>query len=301
MSTEPIIGGMHICRPEPIACQIGDEIGFTLMSDLHIGAANADYKKIGREIQDAADNGDRVLLNGDVLDMILPKDSRRYKPSSIHPRLAGRDDLVNAAVEWAVEILSPVATQIDMIGIGNHEEKTTHWHGVDPTLLVIYELERLCKDKGMRRTINYGGYTGFVDYRFRSRSSKGGSRWVIYYHHGSGGTSPVTKGMIDFNRKDTWIDADAIWLGHKHNRWAGHVEKIRCPREGDDPTINDVRHIMTGAYFKTYAGQSQQSVRGHGRRSNYAADAGLSPQGMGGARVLAKLLRDHRMDVKVIQ
>ena len=301
---EPIVGGMHICRPRPLA-PIGDSktCGLRLMSDLHIGAAHVDYKLIQQELDDALANQDRILINGDLLDMILPKDHKRYSANVVHPRIARRQDQVNAAVTWAVEILSPVAHLIDMIGVGNHETAVTKWHSIDPTLLILWELDKVAKSKDPDHVIHYGGYTGFVDYRLRNETGNS-YRWVLYYHHGSGGAAPVTKGLIDFNRKDVFIDADMIWMGHKHNRLVVTVEKLRCPLSGDEVDVRDVHHCMTGAYFQTYKGQSQGSVKEHGRRSNYAADMGLAPGGKGGVRVELCFMTKHsgdRPQVRVIQ
>lgn len=283
---EPILGGLHICRPEPLLIPPNGSVGLRLMSDLHIGAAHVDYSLIKKEIADAVEKNDRIAVNGDVLDLILPKDHKRYSPTALHPRVADRSDVVNASVDWAVEILSPAAHLINMIGVGNHETAVEKYHATDVTRLLIDKLEAIAMKRGPMHVIHYGGYTGFIDYRLRSSvRDKGGYRFVVYYHHGSGGNAPVTRGLIDFNRKDTWVDADLIWMGHKHQRLTVAVEKIRCPLQGDEPDVRDVRHVMTGAYFKTYCGQSQASVRQHGRRSNYAADAGLGPGGKGGARV----------------
>lgn len=303
--SEPILGGIHVCRPARLmVSKKRRAVGLRLMSDLHLGAAHVDYKLIQRELDDALANNDRILINGDLLDMILPKDAKRYQPTCPHPRIAKRNDQVNAAVEWAVELLSPVAHLIDMLGLGNHETAVTRWHSVDPTLLVLYELEKVSRQREPGHIIHYGGYTGFVDYRISNESSGSSSfRWVLYYHHGSGGAAPVTKGLIDFARKDVWVDADMMWLGHKHNRLVVTVEKVRCPEKGDDVEVRNVHHVMTGAYFNTYVGQNQASVKKHGRHSNYAADAGLAPGGKGGARVLLQAATNSasRPTVQVIQ
>jgi hypothetical protein len=281
---KPILGGFVICRPKPV--MIGS--GIHLMSDLHIGAPQVNYTLIKKELRDAAEIGDRIVLNGDIFDGILASDRKRFAPDCLHPRLHGRKDILNAAIDWAVELLSPYAHLIDMIGVGNHETALEKHHNVDAARILVYDLTRKLPKQHKDHVIHYGGYTGFIDYRVKSLTKKktiSVGRWVLYYHHGSGGSAPVTKGMIDFNRKDTWIDADCIWLGHKHNRWNASLEKLSCPLQGDAPDTKEVRHIMTGAYMKTYVGQSQKSLRKHGRRSNYAADAGLGPQGQGGARV----------------
>ena len=286
-----VLGGMVICRPAPLAYGNGTVCGFTLMSDLHIGAANIDYRRIEKELETAKEKGDRILINGDVFDLILPKDHKRFTPDVLHPRLRGRRDIINEVIKMGLEMLGPYANQIDMVGLGNHETSTESYHSIDPLKLLVYELEKIVAESDNKEhVVHYGGYTGFVDYRFRyitkkGDEAKGGQRWVVYYHHGSGGAAPVTKGMIDFNRKDVFIDSDVIWMGHKHNRLTSHVEKLSCPLLGRQPKTKDVRHIMTGSYQKTYVAQSQASVRKYGRRSNYAADQGMAPQGKGGARV----------------
>lgn len=309
--SEPVLGGFHIIRPAPVIMEgrgVGAKpLGLRLMSDLHIGAANTDYKLITRERDDAIEHQDRILINGDLFDLILPKDHKRYTPEAVHPRIQGTSMQVNAVVDWAVELLSPAAHLIDMLGVGNHETAVMKYHAVDPVMMVMYKLEEHARKTVPNHFINYGGYTGFVDYRLRCTTGgrsggECGSRLVIYYHHGSGGAAPVTKGLIDFNRRDTFIDSDIIWMGHKHNRLTVAVEKLSCPEIGDGLKIKEVRHIMTGAYFNTYVNQTQASIREHGRRSNYAADAGFAPQGKGGARVLVRVVgKKKTMSMQVIQ
>jgi len=281
-------GGMVICRPEPIVWEgrRGTVVTLDFMSDLHIGANHVDYNKIKSDIVRAVKAQARLNILGDVLDLILVQDKKRFRPDVLHPKLQGRSNIVNEAVTWAADILEPAVDLIDVIMVGNHEVSVEKYNNFDPTQALIYELEKRSKTG---HKIIYGGYTGFIDYRVRKKgkekSSSGGFRYVIYYHHGSGAYAPVTKGLIDFNRKDTFIDADLIWLGHKHNKLTVAVEKLSCPMQGWAPNVKDVRHLMTGAYFNTYAGQTQESIRQHGRRSNYAADLGLAPQGKGGARI----------------
>jgi hypothetical protein len=281
---EPVLGGFVTCRPKPLKFKDGHTLGLYLMSDIHMGAAQTDYKLVEREVAEAIANNDRILINGDLFDMILPKDHKRFSMSALHPRLHNvGGKIMNEVVDWAVEIFEPAAHLIDMVGLGNHESAVEKYHSYDPLSAFIKQLQDKLPDKS-DHVIHYGGFCGFVDYRFRD-DSRHANRFVIYYHHGSGANAPVTKGLIDFNRKDTFVDADLIWLGHKHNRLHVAVQKLSCAQTGDDPKVKDVRHVMTGAYYNTYVGQSQASIRQHGRRSNYAADDGMAPQGKGGARV----------------
>ena len=116
-----------------------------------------------------------------------------------------------------------------------------------------------------------------------------GARFVLYYHHGSGGQAPVTKGMIDFHRKGNWVDSDIVWLGHKHNKITDTTPlRMRCPKLGPDPVLDQQVFVMTGGYLDTYSGQTHDDVMERGRQASYASDWGLPPQHKGGARVLVK-------------
>lgn len=252
--------------------------GLTLISDLHIGASNVNYEAIQADLDEAIENGDRILINGDILDLILPTDSKRYSPDNLHPKLQGRRDVLSAAIELAADILGPYASSIDMIGMGNHEEYAEKWHHVDPTMMLIDKLHTYAPTG---HTIAYGGYTGFIDYRV-SYPHSGGRRFVIYYHHGNGKAV-----MTAFKDKGSWVDSDVVWLGHKHERIANSTPlRMRCPEKGDSPVFDPQVMVMSGGYMNAYTPQSQESVRSEGRKTSYAATRGLAPQASGGVRLL---------------
>lgn len=281
---KPILGGCVVCRPKPIDLKIGGEQGLTLLSDLHIGAPNVNYLLIERELRNARKRSDRILVNGDVFDAILHSDKKRYSPDCIHPRLQGKRDVLNHAIEWAVEILSPFSDLIDVIGIGNHETSLEKHHSIDPVRVLVYDIARKLTKPHRDHVIHYGGYKGFVDYRI------GGLRWVLYYYHGRGGGR--SNSTSDFEKEALMVEnVGAIWLGHKHQPLASGIERISCPMGGSNCLVNIVRYVRTGAYMKTYTGQSQASIRKHGRRSNYAADESYTPGMQGGARIVLKRKR----------
>ena len=116
------------------------ELTLTLMSDLHFGAPNVDYARMLEDLEEAKRNNDRILLDGDIFDMILPGDVKRYIPEALATPLQGRSNIVNVIVKYAAEFLKPYATQIDMIATGNHEESVMKYHHVDPVQLLVGKL-----------------------------------------------------------------------------------------------------------------------------------------------------------------
>ena len=259
-------------------------IGLTFISDIHIGAWNCDRVRLKRDLERAKEHGDRVNINGDVFDAIIPSDPKRYKPGALDPYLHGRSDILDAAVEMAVsdEFLGPYAKLIDSVSLGNHETVIEKIHSTDLIARLVRRLNRLGGD------VKYAGTIGFVQYSFRKHRK--GTLFNIFYHHGKGADSPVTKGMIDFTRLATWVDADVIWIGHKHNKIANTDPiRLRCPREGDSPVECQQTWLMTGGYLKSTDGQTSDDALLNGRKSDYASDFGLRPQGRGGARLLIKM------------
>jgi hypothetical protein len=257
---------VEIIRPEPFVYNPGDSFGLSLESDLHIGSPDVDYGMIAARLQAAADRGDRIAINGDIFDLILPGDKKRYRADAVHKRLLGRQDIINAAVDWAVELLGPVAGSIDMLGDGNHEETAESIHAVNATRLLIDRL------RPRNPNIGYGGYCGFIDYRFvpadREGRSGTGHRYVVFYHHGSGTHA--------FGKIMGFVDADLVWLGHRHRKTTDHMQRIRCPLRGDEPRHSEVRFATSGAYMTTYKAGTM----------SYGAKRMLPPQGKGGVRVV---------------
>lgn len=258
-------GGLCLLRPDSSPASL------RLMSDLHVGAANADYALMVAELEEAKAAGDRVLINGDVFDMILSKDLKRFSPQTLHPAIRGRTDLVNAAVEFALELFSPYAGLIDLVGCGNHETYASHNHSVDPTKLFADALGA-----------PYGGYQGFVRYATTRHSRE---PFTVFYWHGAGGGAGLGGQLGEFGGKGTFVEgADVSWYGHRHCKAVTQVDRVYL--KGNRLATRQQFFLRTGGYLVTYGEQSPAEVRSSGRRSNYAADALHTPYGRGGLRVV---------------
>lgn len=253
-----------------------DRFPYLLMSDLHIGAASCDKELITSELQWAKDNKARVAIAGDVFDLLLPKDHKRFNPTVLDPLIRNTDSVLNATLNMGVKILKPFADCIDLIGCGNHETSITKYHATDIIALLC---ERLSTPK---HQVQHGGYTGAWVNTYRRESGCSG-QFVIRYHHGMGGAAPVTKGLIDFARFSSWMrDADVIWFGHKHNRTLAHVRESRIPLQGDDFELRDVFHVQTSSYDTD---QHPQFDSEGTYTTNWGTEKGFAPQGRGGAKL----------------
>jgi hypothetical protein len=231
-----------------IKCEANENV--LLMSDLHIGRPDVDYGMIKTELYGTSNHD--IHINGDIMDCIIPKDSKRFQPSDLHKRLRGRNDVIGAQLDWAVELLSPVAANIKMLGVGNHEDAIEKYHGFNP-------VRELIKRLNLSPSV-YGAYSGIIKY----------PRYSIHYHHGSGGGSSVASAVGKFVKKLEYTDTDVIWLGHKHHRLFAHLRRVVEKR--GKLAYKDCRFIMTGAYMDTYSNEEPS----YGEKSDYP------PQGKGG-------------------
>lgn len=187
----------------------GNKIRIAFFSDLHIDSKAAKVGQLVADLNKEAAAGSRILINGDLIDGILPKDLKRYSRGGDR---GGSDSALNEIVDTVVSVLAPVAGNIDVIGAGNHEMSIVKHHSFDIIRAVI---ERLRFQTGAE--IRQAGYRGFVKYEYQRESSGDKRALLIFMHHGKGGSAPVTKGMIDLARLYTQFgSADVLWVGHKH-------------------------------------------------------------------------------------
>lgn len=180
-----------------------------LFSDLHLCADDVDEKRMKRDFDRACDEDRRILINGDIAELILPGDKKRWTASKL---ISKRDDVLNETLEHTYSFLKPYADYIDLIGTGNHDESPIKYDSFDLVGALVALLNR---DK-TNGSIHRAGYQGYVRYRVKYEKSRSSTPFTIYHHHGSGGSAPVSKGMIDFNRIVYSHDADLYWIGHKH-------------------------------------------------------------------------------------
>ena len=227
--------------------QLGDihEITFTyggknygqwvlLMSDEHYDSINCDRKLLKKHHEEAKSKDAPIFKFGDVFDCMGGKYDPRTHKGDIRPEHNVKD-YFDAIVRDAEDFYSdyPVA----FISDGNHEENVLHRHETD----LIGNLAKSLK-------CERGNYSGYIRFSFKDRTGHGKRHMDLYYDHGMGGNSPVTKGVISTNRRGVTYDADIFVSGHNHNRWT--VENMR---EGAD-TVGKIKaykqlHINTGTYL----------------------------------------------------
>lgn len=208
-----------------------------LTADRHWDNPFSDRKMQKRHLKLAQARGAGIIDIGDLFCGMQGKWDGRSNKEALRPEHM-RDDYYDALVETAADFFAPFAENFITMGEGNHETGILKRHEINM-------ITRLTDELNHREDTNLcnGGYSGWVILRFPTTTYK------IWYIHGYGGGGPVTKGVIQSNRRATYLpDADIVLTGHIHEDWGLKIPRVRCTNEGD--VFHDVQHHIQLPTYK---------------------------------------------------
>jgi len=211
-----------------------------MTSDRHWDNPKSDRKLQKKHLNEALERNALIIDCGDLFCAMQGKYDPRSSKEDIRPEHQTRsylDSLVETATEW----FKPYAKNFILIGQGNHETAILKRQETDLT-------GRLCSALGVQK----GMYSGFIKFNFDT--PLGGCRhsYALFYHHGYGGDSPVTKGTIQTARMGImYPDADIIITGHTHNSWVFPISRYRM--KGSGATYIDQQfHVKLPTYKEEF-------------------------------------------------
>lgn len=205
-----------------VRMEIGEgwEQWFLLQSDEHWDNPHCDRALHRRHHEQAKQRGAGILKFGDFFCAMQGKYDPRSSKDSIRPEHQTVNYL-DALVDTAADYLAPYAANIALLCPGNHE--TAILKRLETNLT-----QRLAGKVGVQA----GGYSGFIRFLF-SRGDGGRLSHSLYWHHGYGGSAPVTKGVIQANRRAVFLP-DPTWVvtGHIHQHWFMTQSRVRLSSSG---------------------------------------------------------------------
>jgi hypothetical protein len=234
-------------------------------SDEHHDHPKCDEKLLLHHMEQAVDRGAMMLKLGDSFDAMQGKDDRRSAKSELKTRYK-RTDYLNALQEEGVKFYAPYASNIAYFGYGNHETSLIKQHEYDVIAPTVADLQRLGSP------VVRGGYRGWIKFMFERESEGGRQSLNMYQTHGYGGGGPVTKDVIQANRKAVFLpDADMVFSGHTHDRNIFPIEQVRLLDSGKEIQRTQY-HVKTGGYKNEFLGEDQ----------GFAIEKGMPPKTVGG-------------------
>jgi hypothetical protein len=236
----------------------GWEQWFLLQSDEHWDNPHCDRVMHRRHHEQAKQRGAKIFKFGDFFCAMQGKWDKRSDKTALRPEHQ-QGNYFDALVDTAAEYLKPYAQNIALICAGNHETAILKHHETDLT-------KRLCDKLGVQA----GGYSGFIRFMF-SRQGGGRSSQSLFWHHGSGGSSPVTKGLIQANRRSVYLpDPNFVVSGHIHQSWIMTQSRLRLSGIGKVYKDEQV-HLSLPTY------KDEMTLAG-----GYHVESGRDPRPLGG-------------------
>lgn len=185
----------------------GWEQWFLFMSDEHYDSKHCQRNLLLNHHEEALRKKAGIFKFGDVFDCMGGKYDPRTHRGSVRPEYQVKN-YFQAVERDAAKFYMPYKKNILFISVGNHEDSVLKRHEHDLTSGLA---ERLGDH------IITGAYRGFILFRFK-RGARCETK-VLSYTHGTGGNSPVTKGAINTQRRQSSVQADMFVSGHLHSEF----------------------------------------------------------------------------------
>jgi hypothetical protein len=255
-----------------------EPVGVTFIGDPHIDARTHARDLLLADLDRAKENGDSLVIMGDIWSYILPTDTKRFTSGKNAEHV---DDIIGRAVDNAYQLFLPYVDNIDVMLLGNHETNVLKRHHIDPLRLLIQRLNDQ-KQTGRLQSmkIAHGGYTCWLQFQF-TRQTNSVSQFV-WTHHGSGGSAPVTKGMIDGNRIKVARHADVYVIAHKHTHIHDRDRFEFCDSYGNRRTV-ERDYIVVGGYSGI---ENHEDYEQDGYKLDWSEETFYGLESQGSTRIL---------------
>jgi len=242
-ATKAISDNVHEIKFNDIAA--GWEQYILLSSDRHHDNPHANHKLEKKHLDMARERNAPIVDNGDLFCAMQGRYDSRRSQTSLRPEHR-TDDYFGALIDTAEEFYKPYADLFTVIGKGNHESSILKHNNIDLTKMLVKRL-----NDHTDNPVYSGGYGGYVILRFNAHKTRR-SAIILKYYHGSGGGGAVTRGVIQTNRRSTYMpDANIIMTGHIHEAWIMTTPRERINRHGK-LSLDTQWHISTPTYKEEY-------------------------------------------------
>ena len=224
-----------------------------LTADRHWDNISSDRELQKRHLEEAKKRNAIIIDLGDFFCAMQGRYDPRRSLKEVRPE-HNVTDYLNALSDTAAKWFKPYAANFAVMGFGNHESSVHKNCGYDLTQALVRDL------KSYDSPVCKGGYAGWIKFSFQRQSTSKdigrgkpvGHTITLYYHHGYGGDSPVTRGVIQTARMGLYLpDAQIVVTGHTHNEWALPITRIRI-NQYDRQYRDEQVHLKLPSYKDDY-------------------------------------------------
>jgi len=217
---------------------------FLLTADQHYDSTHCDRNLLKRHHEKAVERKAGIFCFGDLFDVMQGKNDRRGSKGDLREEYKG-GNYYDRVVDDATNFYKPYADNYIAMTYGNHETAIIKHQETDVLKRLVDGLNTDGSD------VQLGAYSGWIVFRFHSNEGRV-RKFRLFYHHGSGGGGPVTKGVIQTNRRAVYLpDANIIVTGHIHEAW--HLETVQERiNKVNTPYLSTQHHVQLPTYKEEY-------------------------------------------------
>lgn len=213
-----------------------------LTSDVHLDNPLCNRQLYKKHLERAKERNAPILDFGDFFCAMQGRKDPRHEKGHVLPE-NNTGDYYGSLIRSNYEFIAPYVSQWALLGRGNHESSILKHSELDLTRAIVDRIN----DNGGAAVA--GGYRGWI--MFRITGGRHQQTFRMYYTHGSGGSAPVTKGVIRTNRRASFIDADIIVGGHIHESWALELCRVGVNEAGKE-AVSDQLHLCVPTYKEEF-------------------------------------------------
>lgn len=214
---------------------------FLISADRHWDNPMSDHDLQKKHLDEAREYKAGIIDIGDLFCAMQGKFDKRSDKDCLREEHC-RGDYLDALVTTATSFFRPYAKRMIVLAMGNHETSILKKHETNLT-------SRLADNLGSYN----GGYSGWVIFHLRNLDTGDVTVRKMWYIHGYGGGGPVTRGVIQTNRKAVYLpDADYVVSGHTHDEWIVPIVRNRIDDYGHQYHEEQV-HVQVPTYKDEYA------------------------------------------------
>lgn len=201
-----------------------------------------------RHLDLAVERDAPIVDVGDFHDVMGSRNDPRRDLKALRPEHKESEAYFDLVLDSTEQFFAPYASQFAVLGYGNHETKALKHANID----MVYNTKLRLERHSPYDWPYVGGYGGYIRYQFYLYGKSRYQSVLHKYYHGSGGGGPVTKGVIQANRRAVFTpDADIITTGHIHEGWLVPYKQERCSQRGKVETRIQW-HVSTPTYKDEY-------------------------------------------------
>jgi hypothetical protein len=201
------------------------EINLLLMSDWHYDSIYCNRELLNKHIKMLDTHNAYGIVAGDIFDAMQGKFDPRRSYSDLRPEYVGLNyyDRITADV---TSFVKPYQERIIVLGKGHHDLGVLEHTNSDL-------ISRVVGAMGGTSIMQVGSFAGVVKIKF-NRSKTSQKSLTIFYSHGGGSNSPVTKGVIQTARQAVFLpEAHIVHNGHNHQGYILPQPRMRLNQNNE--------------------------------------------------------------------